>query len=100
MRMYFLSMNPTFQQNHMLFTAGTAETKIFSLETSRNRKSITISGAYRPQTKSFYWKRAEKSDSQAFKAFPQENVQKMCRIEGKNLRKHNGKQENIKRRKS
>ncbi len=67
--MYFLSMNHTFQQSHMLFVAGIAEAKIFSLETSRNRKSITIFGAYRPQTKSFYWKSAEKSNSQAFKAF-------------------------------
>ena len=66
----FLSMNHTFQQSHMLFEAGIAEAKIFSLETSRNRKSITISDAYRPQTKSFYWKSAGKSDSQAFKTFP------------------------------
>ncbi len=69
MWMYFLSMNHTSQQSHMLFGAGIAEAKIFSLETSRNRKSITIFGAYRPRTKSFYWKSAEKSDSQAFKAF-------------------------------
>lgn len=69
MWMYFLSMNHTFQQSHMLFVAGIAEAKIFSLETSRNRKSITIFGAYRPQTKSFYWKSAEKSDTQGFKAF-------------------------------
>ena len=53
----------------MLFAAGIAEAKIFSLETSRNRRSITIFGAYRPQTKSFYWKSAEKSDSRTFKAF-------------------------------
>ena len=43
--------------------------KIFSLETSRNRKSISIFGAYKPRTKSFYWKSAEKSDKQTFKAF-------------------------------
>lgn len=67
--MYFLSMNHTFQQSHMLFAAGIAEAKIFSLETSRNRKSITISGAYRQQTKSFYRKSSEKSDSQIFNAF-------------------------------
>ena len=67
--MYFLLMNPIFQRNRMLFVAGIAKAKIFSLETSRNRKSVTIFGAYRPQTKSFYWKSAEKSDRQAFKAF-------------------------------
>lgn len=67
--MYFLSMNHTFQQSHMLFAAAIAEAKIFSLVTSRNRRSITIFGAYRPQTKSFYWKSREKSDSQTFKAF-------------------------------
>lgn len=67
--MYFLSMNHIFQQSHMLFAAGIAKAKIFSLETSRNRKSITIFGAYRPQTKSFYWKSAEKSNKQVFKAF-------------------------------
>lgn len=41
----------------------------FFLETSRNRQSISIFGAYRPRTKSFYWKSATKSDKLAFKNF-------------------------------
>ena len=69
MWMCYLWMNHIFQQSHTSFGGGIVKEKIFSLKTSRNRKSISMFGAYKPRTKSFYWKSAEKSDKQTFKAF-------------------------------
>lgn len=43
--------------------------KIFPLETSRNRASVSIFGAYSAITDKFYWKSAAKSDKKEFKSF-------------------------------
>ena len=67
--MCYLWMNHIFQQSHTSFGGGIVKEKIFSLKTSRDRKSISMFGAYKPRTKSFYWKSAEKSDKQTLKAF-------------------------------